>query len=135
MPLADLMPYGTVCLNGNSVLTLTTSALVQITWPCDGLLVGIRATTRDGAAASAGGMLLRVIVNGQEELFPNAAGTGAAFIPFSQISGNGAVFARYHIRRPFQQATAWQVSFNNTTGGTLVADLGFDYVNTRSPHL
>jgi hypothetical protein len=135
IPVAELSPQGSVISNGNSVATVTISNGISIQWPCNGYLVGIRATTRDGALASAGGMLLRVQVDGTYELFPSAAGQGAGYLSFTMVSGNASFQGRYAVRRRFSQATFWTMYLQNTTGGTLVADVAFDYVNTSQPPL
>jgi hypothetical protein len=133
IPVAELSPQGSVASNGNSVGAGATSAGISIQWPCNGYLVGIRATTRDGAVASACGMLLRVQVDGTYELFPSAAGQGAGFMSLAMISGNAGFLGRYAVRRRFMQTTYWTIYLQNTTGGTLVADVAFDYVNTSAP--
>jgi hypothetical protein len=133
IPVAELSPQGSVASNANSVATVTTTGGISIQWPCNGYLVGIRATTRDGAVASMAGMLLRVQVDGTYELFPSAAGQGAGFLPFAMISGSAAFLGRYAVRRRFMQTTYWNFFLQNTTGGTLVADVCFDYVNTSTP--
>jgi hypothetical protein len=136
IPVAELSPQGSVVLNNNSVTTVTTTGGLTITWPCNGYLVGIRATTRDGAAASMAGCLLRVQIDGTYELFPSgASGSGAGFLPFAMISGSAAFLGRYAVRRRFTQTTTWNAFIQNSTGGTIVADLAFDYVNTSSPPL
>jgi hypothetical protein len=133
IPVAELSPQGSVLSNNNSVAATTTSGGISIQWPCNGYITGIRATTRDGAQASACGTLLRVQVDGTYELFPSATGGGAGFMPLAQISGYAAFLGRYAVRRRFTQATFWNIYLQNTTSGTLVIDIAFDYVNTSSP--
>jgi hypothetical protein len=133
LPLAEISPQGSVSSNNNSVTATTTSGGISIQWPCNGFAVGIRATTRDGAAASLAGMLLRVQVDGTFELFPSASGQGAGYLPLSQIMASANSLGRYAFRRRFTQATFWTIYLQNTTGGTLVADVAFDYINTSSP--
>lgn len=133
LPVAELSPMGSVPANAISVATVATSSGINIQWPCNGFIVGIRATTRDGLAASMCGTLLRVLVNGQDELFPAANGGGAGYLPFAMISGNAAFLGRYAVRRAFQQATYWVIFVQNTTGGTVVSDVSFDYINTSTP--
>jgi hypothetical protein len=36
-------------------------------------------------------------------------------------------------RERFLQANAWTLSIQNTTGGNLTCDVGFDVINTRGP--
>jgi hypothetical protein len=133
IPLAELGPQGSVASNANQVLATTTSGGISIQWPCNGYAVGIRASTRDGAAASMAGMLLRVQVDGTFDLFVSASGNGAGFLPLSQIMSSANSLGRYMFRRRFTQATFWTIYLQNTTGGTLVADVAFDYINTSSP--
>jgi hypothetical protein len=135
IPVAELSPQGSVVSNANSVTSGTISGGISIQWPCNGYLVGIRASTRDGAAASSSGMLLRVQVDGTYELFPSAAGQGAGYLSLTMITGNAGFMGRYAVRRRFSQATYWTIYLQNTTGGTLVTDVAFDYVNTSQPPL
>jgi hypothetical protein len=130
---AESVPYGVTVINGQSVGGTTATNAIQLTWPCDGYLTGIRVSTRDAASASLGGMLLRITVDGQEELFPSGTGSGAGYMSFWQITGTDA--NRLAVTRRFRQATQWQVYLNNTTGGTLVADLAFEYVNVQNPRI
>jgi hypothetical protein len=135
LPMVELWPTGELVSNGNSVANATTSGAIQVQFPCDGYVVGIAATTRDAAAASMGGMLLRVVVDGNTDLFTTGAAGG--YKPFAQISGVGAVGAvsgYWKCRIPFRQATAWQIYLNNTTAtNPLVADIGFALVNVSQP--
>jgi hypothetical protein len=133
IPLAELSPQGSVASNLNSVNGTTISGGISIQWPCNGYCVGVRATTRDGAAASLCGMLLRVQIDGTYELFPSASGQGAGYLSFAMIQSSTLGLGRYAFRRRFTQATFWTMYLNNTTGGTLIADVAFDYVNTSSP--
>jgi hypothetical protein len=133
VPLAEISPNGSVCSNGQSIAAATISNGISVQWPCDGILVGIRATTRDGLPASMAGCLLRVQVNSNEDLYPNAAGNGSGYIPFAQVSGVSSSFGRYLVRRTFSQTTYWTFYLNNTTAGTLVCDVSFDYINTTRP--
>jgi hypothetical protein len=134
IPVAELSPQGSVAINGTSVANATISGGISVQWPCNGYLVGIRATTRDGALASAGGMLLRVQVDGTYELFPSGAGQGAGYMSLAMISGNGGFLGRYAVRRRFTQSTYWTMYLWNTTAtNPLVADVCFDYVNTSAP--
>jgi hypothetical protein len=134
-PVARLVPNRSVTLNQISCTASVITSNVQLTYPTDGYLVGIRATTEDGAAASASGLLLRVQVDGSEDLFSSGQGNGAGYVAFSQISGQNSQLGSYMICRPFWQASAWVVSFNNTTGSNLVADVTFDIVDTRNPRV
>jgi hypothetical protein len=136
MPSAELSPLGSVISNGIVAVAASASAGQGISWqwPCNGIAVGLRVSTRDGLAASMAGLLLRVQVDGTDELFPSAAGQGAGFLPFANISGSGTVnFARYAFRRLFTQATYWTIYVNNTTGGNVTCDVSMDYINTKNP--
>lgn len=134
MPRAELFPMGSVVLNQLNVFATSTSPSQSLTYPTDGYLVGIRATTEDGLAASMAGVLLRVQVDGREDLFSSGAGNGAGFMPFAMISGQFSQ-GYWGTRREFLQANAWSVFIQNTTAGLIIADLAFDYVNTRNPTL
>jgi hypothetical protein len=132
LPVAEVSPTDTVASNLNTVTAATTTNGISIQWPSNGIVVGIRATTRDGAAASMAGMLLRVQIDGNTELFPSAAGNGPGYLPFAMISGSAAFLGRYAMRREFKQTTYWQFYLQNTTAGTLVADVAFDIVRTSN---
>jgi hypothetical protein len=135
LPVAEISPMGSVISNYNVALASSASQSqgISIQWPCNGFIVGIRASTEDGLAASMAGVLLRVQVNGQDELFPSASGQGAGYLPLVLISGNGAAFGRYAVRRAFQQANNWAIYLNNTTTGNITVDIAFDYINTSTP--
>ena len=132
LPAARISPDGTVYSNFISVGAGST-AQFNVQWPCDGVLVGIRATTEDGLQASMSGTLLRVQVNGNTELFPSGSGQGAGFAPFAAISGSASFMGQYSARRAFKQVTQWVISIQNTGITTVVADVGWDYINTSSP--
>ena len=134
LPMVELWPTGELVSNGNSQATTSISGAIQIQFPCDGYVVGIAATVRSGAAADMAGTLLRVTVDGTTELF--TTGAAAGYKSFAQLSGVGAVGAvsgYWKCRIPFRQATAWQLYVNNQTGGTVVADIGFAFVNVSQP--
>lgn len=134
-------PHGSVPANNITALASSgsSSQAISIQWPCNGFIVAIRATVRassnDNFVAGMSSTLLRVQVDGTDELFPSAAGGGAGFIPFSQISGAGAFLGRYAVRRKFLQTTYWNIFVNNTTASTLVCDVSFDYINTSNPRV
>jgi hypothetical protein len=133
LPVAELCPTDSVPSNGNIVLRATISNGISIQWPSDGIVVAIRATVRDGTDASAASTLLRVQVDGNEELFPSASGSGPGFLPFAQISGNASWMGRYSTRREFKQATAWSMYVQNAQAGAdIVADITFDIVRTSN---
>lgn len=134
LPMVELWPTGDVIINALSVTNATTSGAQQVTFPCDGICVGIAATVETGAAADMAGFQLAVAVDGQFELF--TTGSARAYKPFAQISGVGAVGAvsgYWKCRIPFRQATAWQAFVKNTTAGTQSVDVAFAYVNTSTP--
>lgn len=130
---AQISPDGAVVLNNQPVAPgpFTTGGL-SITFPCNGFIVSISATTQDGALATAAGVSLRVQQNGDTDLFQSAAGGGAGFKPFAQLQG---VQGQFPIRRRFTQATQWQVYIQNTTVGEVVCDVSFAYVNTSNPRI
>jgi hypothetical protein len=129
-PIVNYMPTGRLCVNGQSVANATTTNAIQINWPCDGYLVGIAATTRDGVAASQAGSLVRVVVDGNLELF--TTGTAPGYVPVSQLTG--VAIASWRTRVTFRQATPWQLYINNTTAtNPIVYDICFDYINVTTP--
>jgi hypothetical protein len=133
LPVAELVPTDTVAMNNLVVAAGNNPSPISIIWPSNGILVGIRCSTRDGAPASLSGMLLRVQQNGNTELFPSGQSSGGAgFLSFSQISGNAAFLGRYATKREFQQETNWVMYLQNTTGGQLSVDVGFDIVRTSN---
>lgn len=132
LPVAEVSPTDSVVSNLNVVPAGTTTNGISVTWPSNGIAVGIRATTRDGAAASMAGMLLRVQVDGNTELFPSAAANGPGYLPFAMISGSAAFLGRFAFRREFKQTTPWQIYLQNSTGGALTADVTFDIVRTSN---
>lgn len=135
LPVAEVSPMGSVPSNNITATASSASAgqAISIQWPCNGFIVGIRATTRDGLAVSMASVLLRVLVNGQDELFPSASGGGAGYLPLAMISGSAAFLGRYAVRRAFQQSTYWNIFVNNTTAGNITCDVAFDYINTSTP--
>jgi hypothetical protein len=133
VPIADLVPTGGVTLNGLAVAAGTTSQNITLTYPTDGILLAIRGSTRDGAAASLAGMLLRVQIDGRTDMWSSGANNGAGFLSLAQLSGQNSTFGRYPVLVPFQQATTWTVYLENTTGGDLVVDLDFDIKDLRNP--
>jgi len=110
---AELAPTDEVPSNGIAVPAGMTSNGISIQFPCDGLVVGIRATTRDGTPVSQNSTLLRVQKDGDTELFPSASGGGPGFMAFGQISGNAQFLARLVTRQRFQQATFWNIFVQN----------------------
>ncbi len=130
LPVADYYPNRAVVLNAQTVLANQSLNDVNLTFPTDGYLVAIRASTEDGASASLSGLLLRIQVNGNEDFFSSGSGNGAGYISLAQLIAN---YGKYNLRRAFCQANAWSISFMNTTGGNLVVDITFDIVDTRNP--
>lgn len=132
MPALDMWPDRGVVLNQLSVAAGTTTQAQNVQFPTDGYAVYIAATTEDGLAASMAGMLLRVQVDGRDDLWSSGAGNGSGFKPFSQISG---VFSQgmYRFRRMFVQATNWVIFVQNVTGSNIVVDLEIGIVDTRQP--
>lgn len=130
LPLAELCPTDVVMANGISIPTASTQN-VSIQWPSDGVVVGIAATTRDGLAASMGGTLLEIKIDGNEEFFPAASGNGAGSMSLAMISGF-QFQSRFATKAEFRQATAWTATLTNTTGGTVVVDLGFLIIRTSN---
>ena len=59
LPVADYYPNRAVVLNAQTVLANQSLNDVNLTFPTDGYLVAIRASTEDGASASLSGLLLR----------------------------------------------------------------------------
>jgi len=136
VPVAEMTPNGSVVMNANTVTGANTPTGIPIQWPDDGFLVAIRASTRDGLATSMAALLLRVQIDGHDDLFPSGAGAGAGYMPLSMISGAMSQFGRYAVRKKFRQATQWIMYFENTTASTtIVADIAFDFVATGSPRL
>jgi hypothetical protein len=134
VPVVDFYPDRAVVLNNVSVAAGTTSQALNFTFPTDGYVVGIRATTEDGLAASMAGVLLRVQIDGRDDFWSSGAGNGAGFAPFAQISGqNSGSRGSYPIKRQFCQANAWTLFVMNTTGGAVVCDIVMDVVDTRNP--
>jgi hypothetical protein len=131
LPVAEMSPTGYLPMNGIAVLRATTAGAINIQWPCDGFLVAVMATPRDGTAVSLGSCLLRVQVDANTELFPSGTGGGAGFVPFSQIM-NG--LGRLAIRRPFVQATQWAMYVTNAQAGVdVVCDVTFAIINCSTP--
>lgn len=136
VPAANLYPTGAVVLNQVSALRGAITASQSFTFPTDGYVVAIRATTEDGAALSMASVLLRIQVDGRLDLFSSGAGNGAGYLPFSQISGAFSNIGRYPVRKGFLQANAWSLFVWNTLAGTdVVCDISMDIVDTRSPTL
>ena len=132
VPALDMYPDMGVALNAQSVPGNTTTNSIPLQFPTDGFVVGVYASTRDGLATSMAGMLLRVQVDGQDDLWSSGQGNGAGFMSFQQISGqfsNGL----WRFRRLFLQATTWSIYLVNTTGGTIVCDLMFPIIDCRNP--
>jgi hypothetical protein len=132
LPALDMWPDMGVVLNQVSVAANTTSGALNLTFPTDGFCVAVSATTEDGLASAMAGCLLRVQVDGQDDLFSSGSGNGAGFKSFAQISGQFSQ-GRWCFRRMFLQATAWAVFIQNTTADPVVCDLEFSIVDTRSP--
>jgi hypothetical protein len=136
-PVVSYMPTGAVEINALSALRAATTAAFQLQWPCDGYLVGIsanaRVTSQDLLIAAQTQLLLRVVVDGNTELF--TTGTAPGFRPFFQLVGpGGAQGSSYRTRVSFLQATPWQVYVQNVASGTdYTVDISLDYVNTRTP--
>ena len=130
LPVADYYPNRGVVLNQQTVFANASLNDVNLTFPTDGYLVAIRASTEDGAAASMAGILLRVQVNGNEDLYSSGSGNGAGYISLAQLVAN---YGKYNLRRAFCQANSWSISFMNVTAGNLMVDLCFDIVDTRNP--
>ncbi len=123
----DVIPNFGLTLNGVSVTSTATSAAQPVQWPTDGYLVGISATVRGSGATNdliqAGmyGTLLRVVKDGNEELF--TTGQGSGYVPFVQLAPNAQPFFR--IRRAFKNASYWQVYVQNQSAATQVCDITF----------
>lgn len=133
LPVADFVPDRAVSLNQVSVAANTTSNALSLTFPTDGYTISVRATTEDGLAASMGGTLLGIQVDGRDNFWSSGAGNGPGYASFASISGANSTFGRYPIKREFLQANAWTVYIINTTSGTVVCDVIFDIVDTRNP--
>jgi hypothetical protein len=130
VPNTDLYPDGVEVVNGLSVVTVSTSPAQTVQFLCDGYVVGIYATVRSGAAADLAGTLLRVQVMGNTDLFQLGPG-GAGFMPFAQLQNTAP--GGFRIIAPITAATPWNVYVQNTTSGTVVADISFAYCNTKTP--
>ncbi len=136
VPLAELTPNGSVMMNAQSVAGSNTPTGIPIQWPDDGFLVSIRASTRDGLATSMAALLMRIQIDGHDDLFPSGAGAGAGYMPLAMISGAFSQLGRYACRKKFKQAIQWIMYFENTTASTtIVADIALDYVAVGSPRL
>lgn len=131
-PVAEDRPTNGVEINGLTVPANTSVDNVQFTFPYNGMAVAIQASTRDGLATSMAGLLVRIQVDGVDDLWA-AQGGGGGFKPFSQISGDQSSFGRWAFRREFQQAAPWAMYFQNTTGSDIVIDLEIATINTRNP--
>lgn len=133
IPSTDILPDGASTVNAVSVLTTATSPPQQVTFICDGYLVGLTASVRSGSGADEAGTLLAVVINGSTSLF-QAAQQGTGYVPFGQLRPNG-VGGFFRIMAPIRQSVPYQVYVQNTTAGTIVADVTLYYVNTSSPPL
>lgn len=132
MPALDMWPDRGVALNQVSVPAGTTTNSLNLQFPTDGFAVSIAATTEDGLAASMAGVLLRIQIDGRDDLWSSGTGNGAAFKPFSQISGQFSVGV-FRFRRMFLQANAWSIFVQNTTAVNVVCDIVLGIVDTRNP--
>jgi hypothetical protein len=132
LPSIDMFPDRGVSINQFAVAANTESPAINVQFPTDGYAVYIAATTEDGLAASMAGTLLRVQVDGRDDLWSSGAGNGAGFKSFAQISGTFSQ-GYYRFRRLFVQATNWVVFINNTTSANIVADLEIGIIDTRNP--
>lgn len=130
LPLARLVPNRGVTLNN---LTITTAGLnnVALTWPTDGIVLGVRASTQDGLDASMAGTSLRIQVDGDTDLFSSGSSNGAGYLPLALISGVNSTQGVWTFQRGFWQASQWLVSLDNNTGGDVTADLFFDIIDIR----
>ncbi len=101
LPVADYYPNRAVVLNAQTVLANQSLNDVNLTFPTDGYLVAIRASTEDGASASLSGLLLRIQVNGNEDFFSSGSGNGAGYISLAQLIATTAstTFAARSARR------------------------------------
>jgi hypothetical protein len=132
-PVVNYFPTGTLVLNTQTVLRATIAGPQQIQWPCDGYLVAIQATprvvTNDLLVAANTQMQLRVVVDGNLELF--TTGTAPGYRPFYALTGP---VGSWCTRVTFSQGVPWQVYIQNVASGVdVTCDVSFDYVNTTSP--
>jgi hypothetical protein len=132
-PVALLVPTNGIATVGISVPATTTLQSQQLQWPTDGIAVAIRATTADGLAASMAAMSLSVQVDGNKDLFAAATGGGTGFYPFSALVSNS--YGCWSFRKRFVQAQYWTFGLQNLSSGTLVANVMFDYIDTRNPQI
>jgi hypothetical protein len=135
VPVAEQVPDRVVTLNQIGVALASTNANINLTWPTDGILLGIGATTEDGLLPSMYGCLLRVQVDGTTDLFSTGAGNGAGYMSFGSLSLNNLT-GRFAIKRKFKQAAAWNVSIVNTQSAVnVVCDLYFAILDVRNPQV
>lgn len=133
LPAARLVPNRSVTLNGLAVASGTSAENIQLTFPTDGYIVGVRASTEDGLVDSMAATLLRVQVDGSRDLFSSGQGNGAGYISFGTISGVNSQWGVYTITNPFWQASNWVLTIQNNSANNVVCDLTFDIVDVRNP--
>jgi hypothetical protein len=134
-PASRLVPNRSITLNNLAVAAGLSLDNVTLSWPTDGLLVGIRASTQDGLLASMSATLLRVQQDGAEDVFSSGQGNGEGFVPFDQISGQNSSGGVYQLWRPFFQQANWQISLQNNAATNIVANVTFDIIDVRTPRV
>lgn len=128
IPGLDILPDGEIIVE-NTAVNNTTSAGIQVQFPCDAYVVGIWGVTQDGLIASMAATKLEVKLDGNIDLFQNGTG-GSAFCSFARLMGLYTGNPWRGLVRAARQ-NPW-TAFIKTTAN-IVADIGFTYINVSQP--
>ena len=136
VPSLDLYPDGGVSLED---VTVTAAAVIspakQVTFICDGYLVGISCSVQSGLAADLASTKLALVVNGSTNVI-TAAQQGQGFATFWQLNQPGGAAGIFRLMAPIRQSLPYSAFIKYEGGQTSVtADLTFWYVNTKTPPL
>ncbi len=94
-----------------SLVAVTASAPVVVTWDHDGEVVGLRGdTVADGSLAGRASIGVKIKVSGGMPVTSLANAGGETYVPFSQLHGPDAAAL---FRRKYKAGDVWTVAFYN----------------------
>lgn len=108
----DVVPDMIVDLDSTSSIAAGMTNSISVRWPADGvvccLMGGERAATPDPGSIS-----VRIQIEGKEDLFVSATGSGGASLSYQQLFAQGSALPWCPIAKRVRIGESWTVTFTN----------------------